>query len=104
MSCCGEDGVGAVSVPAFEEVPAEAAAAFQMTDDGLDRRAAAEFAFDLSVNAAPLAGDEDAHGVLRVMAAIALVDIGALDVAPGQGDCPGEDVFERVAVVRGSGR
>ena len=47
-----------------------------------------------------LAGDEDATGIMRVVAAVSLVDIGALDRASGEplGVC--DDVAEGVTVVR----
>ena len=52
-----------------------------VSNRGFDRRAAPQLAFDIAEDAALLAGDEDAAPVLRVMAAVSLVDIGALDRA-----------------------
>ena len=51
----------------------------QVSDDGLDGGAAAELALDDTEDAALLAGDEDATGILCVVAAVSLVDIGPLD-------------------------
>ncbi|MEY9405419.1 hypothetical protein ABIF79_011858 [Bradyrhizobium japonicum] len=51
----------------------------QVSDDGLDGGAAAQLALDDTENAALLAGDEDATGILCVVAAVSLVDIGPLD-------------------------
>ena len=48
---------------------------FHVPDDGLDGGAAAELALDDTEDAALLAGDEDAPGILRVVAAVSLVDL-----------------------------
>ena len=48
----------------------------QVSDDGLDGGAAAQLALDDTEDAALLAGDEDTTGILRVVAAVSLVDIG----------------------------
>src|SRR5882757_9015749 len=50
-----------------------------MSNDGLDGGTSAQFALDDTEDAALLAGDEDAAGILRVVAAVPLVDIGPLD-------------------------
>src|SRR5205809_4187459 len=63
---------------------AEMAVALHVTDDRLDGGAAAEFTFDRAEDTALLPGDEDATRALRRVAAISLVDIGALDGASGQ--------------------
>lgn len=55
MTCRCEDGIGAVAVAALEEVAAEASVALEVADDGFDRRASAQLAFDLSVDASFLA-------------------------------------------------
>ena len=72
----------------------------QMSDDGLDGGAAAQLALDDTEDAALLAGDEDAAGILRVVATVSLVDIGALDRAARE--CLGavNDVPQGVTVVR----
>ena len=56
----------------------------QVSDDGLDGGAAAQLALDETEDAALLAGDEDATRILRVVAAVSLVDIGPLDRTAGE--------------------
>src|SRR5882757_5718700 len=70
-----------------------------MSNDGLDGGTSAQFALDDTEDAALLAGDEDAAGVLCVVAAVPLVDIGPLDRTAGE--CLGaiNDVPQGVAVV-----
>ena len=72
----------------------------EVSDDGLDGGAAAQFALDDTEDAALLAGDEDMTGILRVVAAVSLVDIGPLDRTAGE--CLGavNDVPQGVTVVR----
>lgn len=55
-----------------------------MADDGLDGGAAAQLALDDTEDAALLAGNEDATGILCVVAAVSLVDISPLDRAAGE--------------------
>ena len=57
----------------------EVAIAFCVADNGLDGRAATELALNDAEDAALLAGDEDTTGILRVVAAVSLVDIDPLD-------------------------
>src|SRR5438045_4175100 len=73
---------------------------FQVSDDGLDAGAAAQLALDVTEDAALLAGDDDTTGILRVVAAVSLVDIGPLDRTAGE--CLGavDDVPQGVTVVR----
>jgi len=54
-----------------------------VSDHGLDGGTASQLAFDGAEHAALLAGDEDTVWVRGVVAAVSLVDIGALDLAPG---------------------
>ena len=54
------------------------------SDHGLDRRATPQFALDDAEDAALLAGNEDTTGILRIVAAVSLVDIAALDRAAGK--------------------
>jgi hypothetical protein len=75
----GEEGVGLVAGIAFEEVAAEMAVVLHVADHRLDRGSTPELALDSAVDAALLTRDEDPSGVWRLVAAIALVDIGALD-------------------------
>ena len=56
----------------------------QVPDDGLDGGTPAQLALDDTEDTALLAGDEDATGILRVVAAVSLVDISALDLAAGE--------------------
>src|ERR671913_1146963 len=74
----GEDEVGGVAFCAEEEVAAEMAVALQVADDGLDGAAAPSLAANGRGEAALLARDEHA-GAVGIMAAVAAIDIGALD-------------------------
>src|SRR5881227_3069797 len=74
-----EDDVGRIAGAAFEVAAAEVTIGLQVSDDGFDGGAAAQLALDDTEDAALLAGDEDTARVLRVMAAVSLVDIGPLD-------------------------
>jgi hypothetical protein len=51
---------------------------------GFDARAVAQFVFDDAEDAALLTGDEDAARIGRVVAAVALGDVGALDTTGGE--------------------
>ena len=53
----------------------------EVADHGFDGGAPSQFAFDDAEDAAFLAGDEDSARAVRVMAAVSLVDIAALDLA-----------------------
>jgi hypothetical protein len=66
--------------------------------------ASSQLAFDDAEDAALLTGDEDAAaaGVLRVMPAVALVDIAALDLAAGR--FLGSMMARRVTIYSVSGR
>src|SRR5215470_2892534 len=72
----------------------------QVPDDGLDGGATAQLALDDTEDAALLAGDEDATWVLRVVAAVSLVDIGPLDRTAGERLGAVDDVAQGVTVVR----
>jgi hypothetical protein len=61
------------------------------SDAGLGGGAAAQHAFDDTDDAALLATDEDATGILCVVATVSLVDIGALDRTAGERLGPFED-------------
>ena len=76
----------------------------EVSDDGLDGGAAAQFALDDTEDAALLTGDEDTTGILRVVAAVSLVNIGPLDRTAGE--CLGavNDVPQGVTVVRVVGK
>ena len=79
MTDGSEDDVGGVALATLEVAAAEVPIVLHVANDGFDGRAAAQFALDDAEDAALLTGDVDAVRVGRVVAAIALVDIGALD-------------------------
>ena len=99
MADSGEDGVGGIALAAFEIAAAEMAIHLHVADHGLDGGAATQLAFDETEDAALLAGDEDAVRSCGVVAAIALVDIGALDCATGELLGGIDDAAERMSVV-----
>ena len=76
-----EDCICGISGATFEIAAAEVAFCLEVTDHGLDGRASSQLAFDDAEDAAFLAGDEDSARAVRVMAAVSLVDIAALDLA-----------------------
>ena len=100
MADGGEDDVSRIAGAAFEVAAAEVTICLQVSDDGFDGGAAAQLALDDTEDATLLAGDEDATGILCVVAAVSLVDVGALDRAAGE--CLGavNDVPQGVTVVR----
>ena len=71
-----------------------------MADDGFDSGPAPQLLLDLAVGAAPLAGAVDAQGLGRVVADIAVVNVGLLDLDPGQGLRFGYHDPKGVAVIR----
>ena len=99
MTDGSEDDVGGVALATLEVAAAEVPIVLHVANDGFDGRAAAQFALDDAEDAALLTGDEDAVRVGRVVAAIALVDIGALDRAAGELLGGIDDDRERVAVI-----
>ena len=99
MTDGSEDDVSGVALATLEVAAAEVPIILHVADDGFDSRAAAQFALDDAEDAALLTGDEDAVRVGRVVAAIALVDIGALDRAAGELLGGIDDDSERVAVI-----
>ena len=84
MADGGEDDIGGVARAALEVATAEVPVSLHVANDSFDGRAAAQFALDDTEDATLLTGDEDAARIGRVMAAVALVDIGALDRAAGE--------------------
>ena len=84
MADGGEDDVGSVSCAAFEIATAEVPVVLHVTDHGLDGGSASQLALDNSEDPALLAGNEDAPRILRVVAAVSLVDIGPLDRTAGE--------------------
>ena len=75
-----------------------------MADDGFDGRSPPEFASDLAVDAALLAGPIDPVRPWRIVADIALVDIDPLDLAAGQRLGFLDYLLQGVAVIRVSGQ
>ena len=104
MADRGEDGVGGVAIAALEIAAAEMAVGLHVSDHGFDGGAASELALDGAEDAALLTGDEDPTWIGRIVAAISLVDIGALDFAAGELFGLFDDGAERVAVVRIAGQ
>ena len=96
----GPAGPAGVSGATFEIAATEMAVGLHVADHGLDGGATSQFAFDDVEHAALLSGDENAVWVCGVVAAVSLVDIGALDVAAGEPFDGVDDGAERVAVVR----
>ncbi len=95
--------VSSIAGAAFEVAAAEVSFSLQVSDDWFDGGAAAQFALDDTEDAALLAGDEDATGILRVVAAVSLVDIGPLDRTAGERLGAVKDIPQGVAVVRAIG-
>jgi hypothetical protein len=104
----GKDGVDSVAGAALEVVAAHAVFGLEVTDHRLDRGAALHFAADGLGDAADLAGDPDPEAVWIAVAAIAFIDMDALDVDAGQLPQIGDDRPQRVSAhdreVRGKGR
>ena len=95
----GKDDVSGVACATFEIAAAEMALVLHVPDDGLDGRAASELALDDAEHAAFLPGDEHAARVCGVVAAISLVDIGALDGAAGELFRGVDNGAERVSII-----
>jgi hypothetical protein len=101
---CREDSVGGVAGAAFEIAPAEVTFGLEVADHGLDRGSSSQLAFDDAEHAALLSRDEDSAWILRIVSAVPLVDIGALDLAPGEFLGLVDDVAQGVPVVRVAGQ
>ncbi len=99
MADGAHDGVGLAAEAALEEVAAQMAVGFAMADDGLNGGSSPEFASDLAMDAALLARLEDPVRVRRIVAPVALVHIGPLDLAAGQRLGFLEHVLQGVTVV-----
>jgi len=98
------DGVDVVSAAAVQEVSAQVAVGFAMADDGFDGGSPPEFLPDLAVDAAVLAGFEDPAGLWRMLAAVAFVHIGPLDLVAGQRLGFLEHLPQGVTIVRIAGQ
>ncbi len=81
---CGKEGIRGVACTALEVAAAEMAVGFHVSDHSFDGGAAPQFALDDAEDAALLARDEDAARIGGIVAAVSLVDIGALDLAAGE--------------------
>ncbi len=81
MADGGEDDVGGIASAALEIAAAEVTFGLHVADHGLDGGSASQFVFDGTKDAALLSGDEDAVWILRIVAAVSFVYIGALDLA-----------------------
>jgi len=96
----GENGVGCIAGSSLEITAAEMALGLHMADHGFDGGAASQLALDGTEYAALLARDEDMVRVRRIMAAVSLVDIGALNLAPGEPLGVLDGRAQRVPVIR----
>src|SRR4029078_8592035 len=76
----GEDCVRGIAVSALEIAAAEIAIVLHVADDGFDGGLKPQLALDGDGNGTLLSGDEDAAWICSVVAAVALVDKGALDL------------------------
>ena len=74
------DGVDLVAVSALEEVAAQVAVGFAMTDDGFDGGSPSELLLDLSMDAALLPRFEDPERFGRIVALVACQS--ALNIDP----------------------
>src|ERR1700730_6438850 len=95
----GGDGIGCVDPTTSEITATEVTLGLHVADHGLDGGASSQFAFDDAADAALLSGEEDAARVLRVMTAIPLVDIAALDLAAGEFLSLLDDLAQGMSVV-----
>jgi hypothetical protein len=92
----GEHRVDAVAVTAFEVISAHPVLGLDMPNDRLDGGAAAHLAADRGGDAAHLAADPDAELLLVVVTAIALIDMDAAGLDPGQRFQLGDDRAQSV--------
>lgn len=100
----GQDGVCGIAGIALEEASAEMAFLLHVADEGFDGGASPELALDDADHAALLARDEDAAWVGGVVAAIALVDVGALDLDAGETLGALDGAAQGMAVIRIAGQ
>ena len=100
MADGGENGVGGIALRSLEIAAAEMTLGLHVSDHGFDGGATAQLALDGTEYAALLPGDEDAVRVLRVVAAISLVDIGTLDLAAGEPFGVLDSRAQRVSIIR----
>ena len=79
-----EDGVCGIAGATLEVAATEMAFGLHVADHGLDGGSAPQFALDGAEDATLLSRDEDAAWILRIVAAVTLVDVSALDLAAGE--------------------
>ena len=94
-----EDGVGGIAFTALQIAAAEVTFALHVADHRFDRGTPSQLTFDDAEHAALLARDEDAVRVFHIMAAVSLVDKGALDSAAGEFVGVFDHSFEGMTVV-----
>jgi hypothetical protein len=96
----GEDGVDGIAGGSGKVIALQETVAFGVTDHRFDGIAPSELALDGGRSARAGVGDVDFRR-RQAMAAIAAIDIGARDFAPGDALELGDLTFERMAVPRG---
>ena len=96
MASGGQERVDLVAMLSEQIVPAKPAVVLGMADHGLDGGSSLELAFHSGGEAALASGEHDLGRPLVVVALIALVRVGALDLGLGLIDSG----FEGVAIVR----
>ena len=99
MAADGKDDVGGIALAALEIAAAEVPVALHVTDDRPDGGAAREIAFDPPKTPRFWPKMKTYHGFSVLVAAIALVDLGALDWAAGELLGGFDDIAPRVAVI-----
>src|SRR5438445_13001230 len=80
----GERGIAAVAVAPLEVIAAHAVLGLGVADDRLDRGAPLHLAADRFGDPANLAADPDGELLFVIVAAVALVDMDAAGLDPGQ--------------------
>ena len=80
----GENGIGVVAGSFLEVIAVEVAVGLEVSDDRFDGRTPAQLLLDDTVNATFLSRSVDPERLGRVVTAVALVDLGALDLGAGQ--------------------
>ena len=95
----GEHGVDAVAFSALEAIAVHAVLGLEVTDHRLDRGAALHLTADGLGDRTNLARDPDPEAVGIGVAAVAFVDMDALDLDAGQLLQIGDDRPERMAAI-----
>lgn len=100
MASGGQERVDLVAMLSEQIVPAKPAVVLGMADHGLDGGSSLELAFHSGGEAALASGEHDLGRPLVVVALIALVRVGALDLDAGHGLGLIDSGFEGVAIGR----